>query len=71
MRADSTNVVQKESRGRDSIRIASKKEYSDSVIVMDLTHMPTGCATWTAFRTRTGEYHYLGLKLFTERIVQI
>ncbi|CAE6376808.1 unnamed protein product [Rhizoctonia solani] len=53
MRADSVNLVKSGSRGRDSIRISSKKSYEDSVIVLDLTHMPTGCGTWPAFWTVT------------------
>ncbi|CAE6458900.1 unnamed protein product [Rhizoctonia solani] len=51
MRADSTNVVKSGSRGRDSIRISSKQSYNDSVVVLELTHMPTGCGTWPAFWT--------------------
>ncbi|KAG8849338.1 hypothetical protein FRB96_000874 [Tulasnella sp. 330] len=53
MSADSTRVVQPGQRGRDSIRIASKDSYLDSVMVLDLTHMPTGCATWPAWWTVT------------------
>ncbi|CAE7052049.1 unnamed protein product, partial [Rhizoctonia solani] len=53
MRADSLNVVKPGSRGRDSIRISSKQLYEDSVVVLDLTHMPTGCGTWPAFWTVT------------------
>ena len=51
MRADSTNVVKNETdvRGRNSIRITSKRTYTDSIAVLDLTHMPAGCATWPAF----------------------
>lgn len=51
MQADSTNVVPKGSRGRDSIRLISKAAYADSVIILDLEHMPWGCATWPAFWT--------------------
>ncbi|KLO16349.1 hypothetical protein SCHPADRAFT_869865 [Schizopora paradoxa] len=53
MRADSTNVVQQGARGRDSNRIASQKTYTDSVIIIDVQHMPIGCATWPAFWTVT------------------
>ncbi|CAE6479939.1 unnamed protein product [Rhizoctonia solani] len=53
MRADSVHNVISGSRGRDSIRITSKQHYEDSVIVLDLTHMPTGCGTWPEFWTRT------------------
>ncbi|KZP11625.1 glycoside hydrolase family 16 protein [Athelia psychrophila] len=51
MRADSTQVVAPASRGRDSIRITSHNAYNDSMIVLDLAHMPEGCATWPAFWT--------------------
>lgn len=51
MQPDSTNVVQPGSRGRDSIRIMSQASYADSVIILDLQHMPWGCATWPAFWT--------------------
>jgi len=49
MRADNTNVVSPGDRGRDSIRITSQKAYDDSLIVLDLAHMPEGCSTWPAF----------------------
>lgn len=51
MRADATKVVPSTARGRDSIRITSHHAYNDSVIVLDLAHMPEGCATWPAFWT--------------------
>ncbi|KAH9935668.1 concanavalin A-like lectin/glucanase domain-containing protein [Fomitopsis serialis] len=49
LRADSTNVVANGALGRNSNRILSNKAYSDSVAVLDLQHMPQGCATWPAF----------------------
>ncbi|OCH84667.1 hypothetical protein OBBRIDRAFT_741233 [Obba rivulosa] len=51
MRADYTNVVGPDDRGRNSVRIISKKAYQDCVVVLDLQHMPTGCTTWPAFWT--------------------
>lgn len=51
MRVDHENVVQPGSRGRDSNRIRSYSAYSDSVIVIDVQHMPEGCGTWPAFWT--------------------
>jgi hypothetical protein len=42
MRADYTNKVLLTARGRDSIRIQSYAAYGDSVVVLDLTHMPEG-----------------------------
>lgn len=52
MRGDDQNVVTS-GRGRNSVRIASTKAYRDSVIVMDIEHMPYGCAQWPAFWTLT------------------
>ncbi|KAK7057245.1 putative glycosidase C21B10.07 [Favolaschia claudopus] len=51
MRADSVNMVPPGQRGRKSVRISSPGAYGDSVLVLDLWHMPTGCATWPAFWT--------------------
>lgn len=51
MRADDLTVVRASARGRDSIRITSQATYEDSIIVLDLQHMPEGCATWPAFWT--------------------
>ena len=48
---DSTNVVDPESRGRDSNRISSKQAFDESVVILDLEHMPYGCAAWPAFWT--------------------
>ena len=49
MRADYQNPVYPGSRGRNSIRIHSNKAYDESLIILDLQHMPEGCATWPAF----------------------
>jgi len=51
MRVDDTNVVPAGARGRDSNRITSHKQYTDSVVVLDIKHVPFGCATWPAFWT--------------------
>ena len=51
MRADDWSIVDPSARGRDSVRISSLTAYNDSVIVLDLAHMPAGCATWPAFWT--------------------
>ncbi|KAI0730351.1 concanavalin A-like lectin/glucanase domain-containing protein [Fomitopsis betulina] len=51
MRADHTTRVRPGSRGRDSIRIHSNKAYGNSVAILDVEHMPEGCATWPAFWT--------------------
>ncbi|EKV06632.1 Concanavalin A-like lectin/glucanase, subgroup [Penicillium digitatum] len=37
-------------RGRDSVRIGSKKYYDQSLVIADIAHMPGGvCGTWPAF----------------------
>ncbi|KAI0744178.1 concanavalin A-like lectin/glucanase domain-containing protein [Daedaleopsis nitida] len=51
MRADDTNIVPPNARGRASIRINSTVAYDESIIVLDVQHMPAGCATWPAFWT--------------------
>ncbi|EJD52769.1 hypothetical protein AURDEDRAFT_55815 [Auricularia subglabra TFB-10046 SS5] len=51
MRADSTHVVPRGARGRDSVRIISRQAYRDSVLILDVAHMPEGCATWPAYWT--------------------
>jgi len=36
-------------RGRQSVRISTKEIWNGGLFVMDLEHMPTGCATWPAW----------------------
>ncbi|KIW68755.1 hypothetical protein PV04_04677 [Phialophora macrospora] len=48
MGVDATNVAS--GRGRDSVRISTKKSYNHGLIILDLAHMPGGaCGTWPAF----------------------
>ncbi|KAI0786692.1 concanavalin A-like lectin/glucanase domain-containing protein [Abortiporus biennis] len=51
MRADSTKFVAADERGRRSVRISSRNAYDESLIILDLQHMPEGCTTWPAFWT--------------------
>lgn len=53
MRADNTTIVPSSARGRDSNRIRSHNTYADSILVLDVGHVPWGCATWPAFWTET------------------
>ncbi|KAJ7084326.1 glycoside hydrolase family 16 protein [Mycena belliarum] len=51
MRADNVYRVSSADPGRKSVRITSPSAYADSVLVLDLWHMPTGCGTWPAWWT--------------------
>ncbi|KAJ3784434.1 glycoside hydrolase family 16 protein [Lentinula aff. detonsa] len=51
MRADYHQIVPSYARGRDSIRITSHDAWGDSLLILDLAHMPEGCATWPAYWT--------------------
>lgn len=51
MRADDWSIVEPSARGRDSVRISTQNAYGESIFVLDLAHMPAGCATWPAFWT--------------------
>ncbi|KIJ18732.1 glycoside hydrolase family 16 protein [Paxillus involutus ATCC 200175] len=51
MRADDWSVVEPGARGRDSVRLQSQNAYGDGFYVLDITHMPAGCATWPAWWT--------------------
>lgn len=53
MRADDWPVINSSARGRDSVRISSQTSYDEAVFVLDLVHMPAGCATWPAFWTKS------------------
>ncbi|KDQ55868.1 glycoside hydrolase family 16 protein, partial [Jaapia argillacea MUCL 33604] len=57
MSADSTSIIPTSSRGRPSIRISSQDTFADSIIVLDLAHMPEGCSTWPAFWTLSSGTH--------------
>lgn len=48
--ADVSSVVPLSARGRKSIRLESKRIFqSGSLVVVDASHLPTGCGTWPAF----------------------
>ena len=48
--ADHTNVAS--GRGRNSIRINSKKRYTHGLFILDMDHMPAAqCGSWPAFWT--------------------
>ncbi|KAI6228853.1 Beta 1,3 (4)-glucanase [Aphelenchoides fujianensis] len=48
--ADAKNVVKAGSRGRDSVRMHSRRAYNHGLFLLDLQHMPGGqCGSWPAF----------------------
>ncbi|KZT57967.1 glycoside hydrolase family 16 protein [Calocera cornea HHB12733] len=51
MRADYTTTLTASGPGRNSVRIQSNNAYTYALMVLDLRHMPEGCATWPAFWT--------------------
>ncbi|KAK0188743.1 glycoside hydrolase family 16 protein [Armillaria mellea] len=51
MRADAYNIVASGTRGRDSVRISSRTSHCQSLMILDVQHMPVGCGTWPAFWT--------------------
>ena len=53
MRADNQSIVNPSARGRDSVRISSQNAYDEAIFVLDLAHMPAGCATWPSFWTKS------------------
>nr|VWO94484.1 Mixed-linked glucanase [Ganoderma boninense] len=48
LRADDTTVLSSSDPGRDSVRLQSKKTYTEHVTVWNIRHMPQGCGTWPA-----------------------
>lgn len=48
IRSDSTNIAS--GRGRNSVRLTSKNQYTHGLVVIDLAHMPgSACGVWPAF----------------------
>ena len=54
MRPDYLSIVPSNTRGRDSNRISSYSKYRDSVVILDVQHVPDSiCSVWPAFWTVT------------------
>ncbi|KAF8348545.1 laminarinase [Amanita rubescens] len=51
LRADATKYLEPNGPGRDSIRLKSYKQYTNSAMIFNIRHMPTGCGTWPAVWT--------------------
>eukprot|EP00951_Prasinocladus_malaysianus_P045627 scaffold612051_cov48-Prasinocladus_malaysianus.AAC.1 len=49
IQTDTEDVVADGARGRDSVRLHSKKNFTYGIFVMELKHIPDGCATWPAW----------------------
>jgi len=70
MKVDTTPVV---TGGRKTVRIQSQYVFTGGLILLDATHMPTGCGTWPAFWTNgpnwptTGEIDIVeGVNAYTQ-----
>ncbi|KAF9002493.1 glycoside hydrolase family 16 protein [Cyathus striatus] len=50
LRADDATVLNPDGPGRNSVRIRSRKTYTNHVAVFNIRHMPQGCGTWAAVR---------------------
>ncbi|KAH6892832.1 family 16 glycosyl hydrolase [Coprinopsis sp. MPI-PUGE-AT-0042] len=48
LRTDCETVLDPNGPGRNSVRIKSKRAFTDHVAVFDIRHMPEGCGTWPA-----------------------
>jgi len=42
---DTKNVISNSSRGRDSVRLESKRLFTTGLFIADVSHMPTGCGS--------------------------
>lgn len=51
VRADFQKTLSASGPGRDSVRLRSNNQYTTSVTVFNLRHMPQGCGTWPALWT--------------------
>lgn len=51
LKADSTTRLGSGGDGRKSVRLRSNKQYSTSVMIFNVWHMPQGCGTWPAIWT--------------------
>ncbi|KAG6809636.1 hypothetical protein H0H92_015450 [Tricholoma furcatifolium] len=51
LRADYTQVLSASGPGRDSVRLQSNEQYTTSVTIFNVRHMPQGCGTWPSLWT--------------------
>ncbi|KAF8888569.1 laminarinase [Infundibulicybe gibba] len=51
LRADFKTKLSASGPGRNSVRMQSNKQYTTSVMVFNIRHMPQGCGTWPAVWT--------------------
>lgn len=55
LQADHKTVLDPGGPGRDSVRIISKKAYTQHIAIFDVRHMPQGCGTWPAIWETRGK----------------
>ncbi|TFK73373.1 laminarinase [Pluteus cervinus] len=56
LRSDYTTKLGSGGAGRNSVRLKSNKQYTTSVMVFNVRHMPQGCGTWPAIWTVGGNW---------------
>ncbi|KAG5640368.1 hypothetical protein DXG03_008893, partial [Asterophora parasitica] len=56
LRADYKKTLTAGGPGRDSVRIQSNKQYTTSVAIFNVRHIPQGCGTWPAIWTVGGDW---------------
>ncbi|KAF8982531.1 concanavalin A-like lectin/glucanase domain-containing protein, partial [Cyathus striatus] len=61
LRADYTAMLDPDGPGRNSVRIRSRKTYTNHVAIFNIRHMPQGCGTWPAvWETQESNWPYGG-----------
>ncbi|KAF9035191.1 endo-1,3(4)-beta-glucanase-like protein [Panaeolus papilionaceus] len=48
LRTDYKTVLDPQGPGRESVRIITKKSFTQHIVIADVRHMPQGCGTWPA-----------------------
>jgi len=49
LKVDTVNKYPLGGKGRPSLRLISKQNYTHGLFILDIEHMPTGCGTWPAY----------------------
>ena len=60
LKVDTVNRYPLGGKGRPSLRLTSKHDYTHGLFILDLTHMPTGCGTWPVYWLLGPNWPYTG-----------